>query len=994
MLRFRQIRSAAAAKSYFKTQLSLGDYYVQQIGEPAPEEQIGQWGGRIAEQLGLEGEVTQEAFYAVIDNQHPDSGERLTLRQNANRRPGWDITFNWPKSASELYALTGDERIMQAALSAMRETMEHDIQSDLGVRLRGKQSKPEGNVEIFKARNGAPSAQTASGIWAEFTHLTGRPVHDHERGFAYPDMNVHHHVVLANITYNPWHRNRDGSLGAYMAVDPGRAKARARLHEASFHLRFADEMARLGYGVEPQENGYWEVAGWTRERIEKFSRRQSQIEEKAAKLGITNPNDKAELAAKTRRGKDHGLSWTTLKQIWHENLTKEEYEHLVKTHQGAVGERAQSRESVHDVIRWVMDHVFERESSVEFDKFKEDIYRRAFGIAGKAEVDAAIRQWLDGGGDGLVSAVIDGKEMVTWERLAIEEAWMLDFARNGRGEHLPLGPADYEWQTELFRNPETDTEEQEQAVTEILQSPDRVTTLRGGAGSGKTSLMQEAVAGINAGGREVHVFAPTAKAARKVLREEGFEKADTIAQLLNNEEMQQSVKDGVIWVDEAGMVGNPTMARIFRVAEKQNCRVVLSGDKRQHEGVETGNPLARLEDTGAVKIIELNTIRRQKDEAYREAVAKIARGEVLAAVDDLDQLGAIEEIKGRKTRHRRVARDFADAVTSRNRKGRLASALVVAPTHKEGDAVNEEIRRELRERGLLEGEEREYTRLVNRYLTEAQRRRASSFHERGLVVQFHRNTAADEAVNGRPFFNAGGKFSVVAWQDDQVYVENRYGKVKALPLEHADRFSVHETRRMQVATGDKLKITRNYSKLGLNNGQVVDVTGFTEDGKIRLRGGKELEADFGNLAHGYVSTSHSSQGQTVDQVFIAQGAESFGASSREQFYVSVSRGREAVHIYTDDRAGLMERVGANRRRVSALEVVEARRARDRELQRRNQDRARHAVARARTIARDGGKEVVLRASGAGAERYTRAVQRRSRQRVHDAPVQDDQQGEW
>ena len=36
-------------------------------------------------------------------------------------------------------------------------------------------------------------------------------------------------------------------------------------------------------------------------------------------------------------------------------------------------------------------------------------------------------------------------------------------------------------------------------------------------------------------------------------------------------------------------------------------------------------------------------------------------------------------------------------------------------------------------------------------------------------------------------------------------------------------------------------------------------------------------------------------------VLIAQGADSVGAASREQLYVSVSRGKESVRIYTDDR---------------------------------------------------------------------------------------------
>ena len=55
--------------------------------------------------------------------------------------------------------------------------------------------------------------------------------------------------------------------------------------------------------------------------------------------------------------------------------------------------------------------------------------------------------------------------------------------------------------------------------------------------------------------------------------------------------------------------------------------------------------------------------------------------------------------------------------------------------------------------------------------------------------------------------------------------------------------------------------------------------------------------EFGHLAHGYVTTSHASQGKTVDRVLIAMGSESRPAINAEQFYVSVSRGRDQATVY-------------------------------------------------------------------------------------------------
>jgi hypothetical protein len=71
-----------------------------------------------------------------------------------------------------------------------------------------------------------------------------------------------------------------------------------------------------------------------------------------------------------------------------------------------------------------------------------------------------------------------------------------------------------------------------------------------------------------------------------------------------------------------------------------------------------------------------------------------------------------------------------------------------------------------------------------------------------------------------------------------------------------------------------------------------------------------------------VTTSHASQGKTVDTVLIAQGVESFGASSREQFYVSVSRGKKKALLYTDNKAALKDRIEESGQRASASELLD------------------------------------------------------------------------
>ncbi|MCB0855298.1 MAG: hypothetical protein KDD63_23910, partial [Bacteroidetes bacterium] len=130
---------------------------------------------------------------------------------------------------------------------------------------------------------------------------------------------------------------------------------------------------------------------------------------------------------------------------------------------------------------------------------------------------------------------------------------------------------------------------------------------------------------------------------------------------------------------------------------------------------------------------------------------------------------------------------------------------------------------------------------------------------------------------------------------------------------------------MKLSKRDKVRITKGGKTMEgkpVNNGDVFTIEGFSKEGNIMLGKGKTLSRDFGHLAYGYVSTSHSSQGKTVDRVFIAQSEMSSPAASKQQFYVSLSRGREQAKIYTDDKVALQRAVMKDGKRMTASEVAD------------------------------------------------------------------------
>jgi hypothetical protein len=155
-----------------------------------------------------------------------------------------------------------------------------------------------------------------------------------------------------------------------------------------------------------------------------------------------------------------------------------------------------------------------------------------------------------------------------------------------------------------------------------------------------------------------------------------------------------------------------------------------------------------------------------------------------------------------------------------------------------------------------------------------------------------------------------------------------------VPLALANRFQVYRPTTLELAAGDRLRVTARGETMDgkhrLNTGSLFTVTGFTKEGNIVVDNGWVISREFGHIAHGYVVTSHASQGKTVDTVLIGQSSLSHPASSREGFYVEASRAKQKAIIFTDDKAALRDAVTRNREQPTASEIFRPRKLSTRE----------------------------------------------------------------
>ena len=145
-------------------------------------------------------------------------------------------------------------------------------------------------------------------------------------------------------------------------------------------------------------------------------------------------------------------------------------------------------------------------------------------------------------------------------------------------------------------------------------------------------------------------------------------------------------------------------------------------------------------------------------------------------------------------------------------------------------------------------------------------------------------------------------------------------------------------RKLELAAGDRILVRRNDKKRKLVNGQVLTVQRILPDGTIETVEGKLLPSGFLHFTHGYVVTSHKSQGSTVDHVVVA--AERLDAKSA---YVSCSRARRTCTVFTPDKEHLFAHLPRSADREAALDVLRAQAAAQKQNGQQNASAVREAA---------------------------------------------------
>src|SRR5580704_7221620 len=887
MLTISKPLSASQAQTYHKEEFANADENYNSEGDRIR----GEWHGRLAQDWGLHCEVQEEHFRRLANGQHPLTEEQLVRHQTAREyinargetvstmehRAAWDATFSAPKSVSLTALVGGDDRV--------REAHRESVKVALGEMEKYVQARIGGNH---------PAETTGKWVAASFEHDSARPVN----GYAAPQL--HTHVVFFNLT--------ETQNGESRALQPRELYRTQQYATAIYRSELALRLKGQGYDIERGKSGQPEIKGYTREYLDASSPRSQQIQAYLEQQGVRGAGAAQIAAHQTRDDKLPAITHAEMQQQHRDVAAQfgQQPEQVIRAaHERRVEQEPRKHHHPESALTYAQEKNLERHSVTDERELKCDALKRSMGEASFAEIQDRFEKRVQSGGLIEVESKSPARAFTTEQMIGYERD---NVAEMRRGQNLDNPLVSTETLRHIGEKQPHLSTSQRAAVEQIASSHDRITGLEGVAGAGKTTSLAAIREAAEHEGYKVFGLAPTSRAAQK-LAESGIESGTLQRHLARGEQPDGGAKRLYV-LDESSLASTKQMNELLHRLDGGD-RVLLVGDKRQHEAVEAGRPYRQLQEAG-MHTAGLHEVVRQKEPELKEAVEQLARGDVHGAVANLDRQGRVHEIVVREERLAAIAREYA-----REPQG----TLVISPDNESRRELNTLIHREMQARGDVNPEEHKLRVLDSRNeMTGADRQWAEQYGEGDLV----RYTRGSKVLGIAPGEYA--RVDRVDARENRITIERENGTQQIYDPRRLSGVAVYQEVQREFSQGDRVQFTAPSKELRIANRELGTIERVSHSGnlEIRMDSGREVRfniCEHPHLDHGYALTSHSSQGQTAQRVLIHVDTEKSELLVNDRFaYVSVSRGQYDAQIYTNDRDGLARSLSRENSQRTATET--------------------------------------------------------------------------
>jgi conjugative relaxase-like TrwC/TraI family protein len=858
--------SADQAENYYEQD----DYYIQDLAEEESQQQSqdksqvlgATWYGKGAAALGLADVVEQSVFKKLLHGKTPQGESLHAKRINPkNHRAATDYTFSAPKSVSIAALIQQDARVIQAhdqAVETVLSVLEERYAQTRISTVQGRQRVTTGNI-----------------LAAVFRHETSRE----------QDPQLHSHCVVINATQL--------ADGTWRSFSNEAIVAHQKLLGEIYQNELAHQIQKLGYEVEPRANGQFELKGYDPHLLNTFSTRAQQIQDYledwqqqiAADDGISlDAHQKKQATLHTRRNK-LTIPREILLHAWQQQIQAQHLQLPPLPTQETSEFRWFNPQAA---IKAGVEHVAEREAVFRKSKIERFVLEHHLGQQSFSELQQTVQSHPE-------LVLVDATQDKYTTQTAIW--WELETIRlmqQGRGTVKAIATPK---EVSQWINPVTTlTNGQRQAISLASTTTDQVIAWQGVAGAGKTYSLRLYKELAESKGYRVKGFAPSAEVADGLAQGTGIG-SETIASLLylQSSSNQPQLPGKKIWiVDEASLLSAKDAHALLQRANEQQARVILVGDTRQLSAVEAGNPFKSLR-AGGITIARLDESLRQQTQELKAAVALIAQDKVAEGIQALDQTGCIQEIQDWEQQLQQLIDDYLKLSPQERSK-----TLLLAGTNQQRLELTQRIRERLKSEGMLGRDVFTLMGLRPRNLTTIQNCYASMY-EPGNVLVPHQDYKRQGLVKAQ-------QYTVLA-QDrstNQLTLETSTGQILTINPAQCQKKTVYETRLLQVTAGDRLRWTKNDRNTRTCNGQTFTVDWTAPDGTAQIinSDGKAIEINLSGrqyLDYAWVNTIYSSQGKTADRVFALMDEMT---TNQESFYVTVSRAKHHLGLYTTDKVAL------------------------------------------------------------------------------------------
>ncbi len=505
---------------------------------------------------------------------------------------------------------------------------------------------------------------------------------------------------------------------------------------------------------------------------------------------------------------------------------------------------------------------------------------------------------------------------------------------------------------------ETLTSGQRAATRMILETSDRFTVVQGYAGVGKTTQFRAVMSAVNmlpASERpRVVGLGPTHRAVGE-MRSAGVD-AQTLASFLHDTQLQQrsgetpDFSNTLFLLDESSMVGNTDMARAYALIAAGGGRAVASGDTDQLQAIAPGQPFRLQQTRSAADVVIMKEIVRQTPE-LREAVYSLINRDVERA------LSGLESVKPSQVPRQEGAWAPEHSVTefSHSQEAKLAEAQQKAMLKGETFpdvpmTLYEAIVRdytgrtpEAREQTLIVTHLNEDRRVLNSMIHDAREKAGELGKEQVMVPVLNTANIRDGELRRLSTWENNPdalalvdsvyhRIAGISKDDGLITLEDAEGNTRLIsPREAvAEGVTLYTPDKIRVGTGDRMRFTKSDRERGYVANSVWTVTAVSGDSVTLsdgqqtrvIRPGQERAEQHIDLA--YAITAHGAQGASETFAIALEGTEGNRKlmAGFESAYVALSRMKQHVQVYTDNRQGWTDAINNAVQKGTAHDVLE------------------------------------------------------------------------